>query len=165
VYLSLGSNLGDRERNLGRAFELLSEILRDPIMSGIYRTDPLYVKDQPFFLNAAAKGHTLLAPEELIDRIHGIERFLGRNREAETRMGPRTLDIDILLFGNLEISTPSLTIPHPRMTERAFVLVPLLELAPELRDPRNGSPLKGSLPGLRGQGVYSWPPGRYNSGQ
>jgi 2-amino-4-hydroxy-6-hydroxymethyldihydropteridine diphosphokinase len=156
VYLSLGSNVGDREKNLRRGIKLLSRFHYDFRVSRIYQSEPMYVKEQPLFLNAAAEGCTLLQPIELLQHIHGIEASLGRDRDSEERMGPRVLDIDILLFGDLVLQTRELSIPHPRMSERAFVLVPLLELSPGLEDPRNGRPYRELLNGLRGQGVYSW---------
>jgi 2-amino-4-hydroxy-6-hydroxymethyldihydropteridine diphosphokinase len=158
IYLSLGSNIGDRESNLRRAFQALSEFCRDLRMSRIYQTVPLYVADQPPFLNAAVEGVTDLEPEELLSRIHEIEAGLGRDRRRERRMGPRAVDIDVLLYGNLVLDSTNLTIPHTRMRERAFVLVPLLELAPGLKDPRTGAPYRDDLSGVAGQGVYSYSP-------
>ena len=154
VYLSLGSNLGDREGNLRRTCEALSSFLRDLRLSPIYRTDPLYVVDQPPFLNAAVEGAVDLAPQDLLGRIHAVEAEMGRDRSRETRRGPRTLDIDILLYGALVLESPELTIPHPRLLERAFALVPLLDLAPEIMDPRTGRPLRAALEAVGRRGVY-----------
>jgi 2-amino-4-hydroxy-6-hydroxymethyldihydropteridine diphosphokinase len=156
VFLSLGSNLGDREGNLRNAFERLEDLLGNPRFSGIFQSAPLYVTDQPPFLNAAAEGVSELAPYELLRWIHEVEKTLGRDRRREIRMGPRPLDLDILLFGSLVINDAALTIPHPRLHERAFALIPLLELAPELRDPRTGRPFKEFLDALGDQGVYSY---------
>ena len=156
VFLSLGSNIGDRAGNLRRAFERLGEFLGNPRFSGVFQSAPLYVTDQPPFLNAAAEGVTELAPLELLRKIHGVEMALGRDRRREIRMGPRSLDIDILLFGSLVMDDAALTIPHPRLHERAFALIPLLELAPELRDPGTGRPFRESLEALGDQGVYSY---------
>ncbi len=157
VYLAAGSNLGDRERALREAFEQLRALCADLRFSSLYETRPLYVTDQPLFLNAAVEASTTLAPEALLDGLQGIEKSLGRDRAREQRMGPRTLDLDILLFGEELIASPRLTIPHPRLAERAFVLVPLLELAPGLRDPRTGRPLSEALARIGDQGVYSYP--------
>jgi 2-amino-4-hydroxy-6-hydroxymethyldihydropteridine diphosphokinase len=158
VFLSLGSNLGDREANLRRAFSLLSSFCLGLRISGLYRTLPLYLRDQPDFLNAVAEGTTELAPLELLRRLQEIEAELGRDRSREIRMGPRTMDLDILLYGNRLSETADLTIPHPRMKERAFVLVPLLELAPELADPGTGESYAEALNAIGGLGVYSYPP-------
>ncbi len=156
VFLSLGSNLGDRERNLRKAFARLGEFLENPRFSGIFQSAPLYLTDQPPFLNAAAEGVCGLDPLELLRRIHEVEKARGRDRRREIRMGPRPLDIDILLFGSLVMDDAALTIPHPRLHERAFALIPLLELAPELRDPRTGRLFRESLEALGDQGVYSY---------
>ena len=127
--------------------------------SGIFETDPMYVLEQPRFLNAVASGLTDLAPRPLLDEIHAIESALGRDRSTEVRRGPRTLDVDLLLHGSLVSDDPDLTLPHPRIAERAFVLVPLLELAPELVDPRTGAPYAATLARLGRAGVYSQPAG------
>jgi len=110
--------------------------------SGIYETRPLYVEDQPRYLNAVGEAWSSFAPETMLRHLQRIEKDLGRDRSREVRRGARTLDLDILLCGNVVMKTPVLTIPHPFMTERLFVLVPLLELDPELRDPSNGRPFK-----------------------
>ncbi len=157
IFLSLGSNIGDREKNLLTAFERLSSFCGDLRLSSIFQTAPLYLRDQPDFLNAVAEGSTLLAPAALLLRLHEIEADLGRDRSREVRMGPRTMDLDLLLYGSLELKTKDLTIPHPRMTERAFVLVPLLELAPELKDPVTGRPYADALRVVGRWGVYSYP--------
>jgi len=114
------------------------------------------------FLNAVGEVVLSCEPRELLGLIHDIEGRLGRDREKERRMGPRPIDVDILLFDALVIDSPELTIPHPRLAERSFVLVPLLELCPELRDPRTGAPYMQSLRALNGEtrgirGVYSPP--------
>lgn len=134
VYFSLGSNLGDREAYLRRALDALGvaggRVLR---VSSIRETEPVDVREQPKFLNLVAEAETDLFPKQLLARTQQIERELGRARTLPK--GPRTIDIDILLYGNLVMDTPELTIPHPRMAERLFVLEPLAELAPELRHP------------------------------
>jgi 2-amino-4-hydroxy-6-hydroxymethyldihydropteridine diphosphokinase len=157
IYLSLGSNLGDREKNLRAAFSRLSVFCRDLRLSSIYRTEPLYIGNQPDFLNAVVEATTDLAPLELLHRLHEIEADLGRDRGREIRMGPRTLDLDILLYGGLLSRTEVLTVPHPRMKERAFVLVPLLELAPDISEPGNGKPYAEALAAVGARGVYSYP--------
>jgi 2-amino-4-hydroxy-6-hydroxymethyldihydropteridine diphosphokinase len=126
--------------------------------SSLYETRPLYVTDQPLFLNAAVEGRTSLTPDALLDGLQSIEKALGRDRSKERRMGPRTLDLDVLLFGREVIESPRLTIPHPRLAERAFALIPLLELAPDLRDPRTRLPFAEALARIGDQGVYSYPP-------
>lgn len=128
AYLGLGSNLGDRERYLLTAVERLRShpCIREVSPSPIYETDPVGVTDQPLFLNMACRIRTTLAPEELLDVAMNIEKTLGRRRDI--RWGPRTIDIDILLYDNAAIDTGRLTVPHPRMMERMFVLVPLLDV-------------------------------------
>ena len=109
-------------------------------LSSIYETRPLYVEDQPRYLNAVGEAWSSFAPEAMLRQLQRIEGELGRDRIHEVRRGARTLDLDILLCGEVVMKTPALTIPHPLMSERLFVLVPLLELDPGLRDPRNGRP-------------------------
>jgi 2-amino-4-hydroxy-6-hydroxymethyldihydropteridine diphosphokinase len=156
VFLSLGSNLGDREANLRGAYERLGELCGNVRLSGIFQSAPLYITDQPLFLNAVVECFTEILPIELLGKIHEIEAGLGRDRRIERRMGPRTLDIDILLYGSLVMNTPELKIPHPRLLERAFALSPLLELDQELRDPRTGLPFREAFDLLGDQGVYSY---------
>ncbi len=155
-YIALGSNLGDREGNLRRAWEMIARNGTDGRLSSLYESKPMYVTDQPLFLNAVGTIRSSLEPRELLEEIHRIEAGLGRDRSRERRMGPRTIDLDILLCDSLVLDEPDLTIPHPRIAERGFVLVPLLELASDLRDPRDGSLFAESLPG-RTEGVYSYP--------
>ncbi|HTS65669.1 MAG TPA: 2-amino-4-hydroxy-6-hydroxymethyldihydropteridine diphosphokinase [Candidatus Acidoferrales bacterium] len=129
VYVSLGSNMGDRERNLHAALDRL-----DPVrVSPIYETEPVDYKDQPWFLNLVAEIKTDLFPKQLLGLAQRIERESGRVRL--TPKGPRTIDVDILLFGSAVMRTPELEIPHPRLAERRFVLVPLADLEPGLRHP------------------------------
>ena len=134
VFLSLGSNLGEKEKNISRAKELLKkkgiEIIKE---SSIYLTAPWGKKDQPWFLNQVIEVATSLPPEELLDLIKGIEKELGR--EKGEKWGPRIIDLDILFYGEKIINLPSLTIPHPYLHERAFVLIPLTEIAPEFVHP------------------------------
>ena len=137
VYLGLGSNVGDRLANLVRALENLGasgdlEILD---CSAVYETEPWGLTDQPKFLNCAVKARTTLMPEQLLGLAKTIEPKMGRT--AGVRYGPRPIDIDILLYGDLVINleVPDLQIPHPRMAERAFVLIPLAEIAPCVNHP------------------------------
>lgn len=134
VYLGLGSNLGDRRAHIERALELLSESgINLTRVSSLYRSEPVDVTAQPWFLNCVAETETELMPLQLLRRLKRIEACLGRRRGR--RRGPRTIDIDILLYASHVMDTSELSIPHPRMAERRFVLLPLRELAPELRHP------------------------------
>jgi len=133
VYLSLGSNLGDREANLRNAIERLRGVGNPVAISSFYETEPIDVVSQPWFLNCAVKLDTEKMPRQLITAILSLEQEMGRQRKQQK--APRTIDIDILLFGSSIIEIPSLTIPHPRMHERRFVLEPLAEIAPDARHP------------------------------
>jgi len=134
IYLSLGSNIGDRERNLREAVErLASNDVRVLRTSRIYETEPVDNKDQAWFLNQVVEAETALFPMQLLTRIGRVERELGRVRTV--RKGPRTIDIDILFYGAATVETQRLEIPHPRIAERRFVLAPMAELAPDLRHP------------------------------
>jgi 2-amino-4-hydroxy-6-hydroxymethyldihydropteridine diphosphokinase len=152
VYLSLGSNLGDRERNLREAIRMLGEAgVHAQRVSSLYETEPVGVRDQPWFLNLVVEAETELFPRQLLARIHRIEFALGRKRVRP--QGPRTADIDILLYGDSVIETEELTVPHPRLEERRFVLEPLAELAPELRHPVSRRTIRELLAGTAGQAV------------
>ena len=153
VFLSAGSNMGDREANLRAAFSRVEKLFEDFHASPLYQTAPLYVKDQPPYLNAVVGGRTRMRPFALLEAIQRIEALMGRDRRGEKRRGPRTLDLDIILYGNLVLSTPVLTIPHPGIRERAFVIVPLLDIAPEARDPLRGDLYQGLLRSVMGQGI------------
>jgi len=122
--------------------------------SSIYRTSPRYVLDQPDFLNLVVRGETDLPPAELLSRTQAVEARFGRDRSRERRKGPRTLDVDVLLYGEAIVDTPDLAVPHPGMTERAFVLAPLEELSPGLRHPSTGEPFAAYLAASDGQGIY-----------
>ncbi len=135
AYLGLGSNLGDRKGNLDKAIEYLSQRLRLTKKSSVYDTEPMENPEQPRFLNMVCQVKTMLKPEDLLVLAKGIERKMGRVLGKPN--SPRTIDIDILFYGGEVINTPDLTIPHPRLTERAFVLVPLTEIAPTLVHPVN----------------------------
>lgn len=130
AYIGLGANLGDRSEMLEWATERLGALGSVEAISGVYETDPLHVLDQPRFLNAVARVRTALRPESVLAGLLAIELDAGRTRSI--RHGPRTLDLDLLLFDDLIVHTPDLTLPHPRLHERAFVLVPLADLAPHL---------------------------------
>ncbi len=133
AFIGLGSNLGDREDTLRRAVELLGEEpgIEVVAISSWRETDPVGYLDQPRFLNAACAVETELAPRELLARLLEIERVLGRRRDGP-RFGPRTADLDLLLYGEEIVDEPDLTVPHPRLAERRFVLEPLVELDPQL---------------------------------
>jgi 2-amino-4-hydroxy-6-hydroxymethyldihydropteridine diphosphokinase len=134
AYLSLGSNLGDRAANIENALVRLDSAgVRIVRRSSIYKTEPVEFTSQGWFLNLAAEVETALMPRQLLHAIRGVEKELGRRRIV--RAGPRVLDIDILLYGTSIVRTAELEIPHPRMAERRFVLVPMAELAPGLRHP------------------------------
>ncbi|MCY4529292.1 MAG: 2-amino-4-hydroxy-6-hydroxymethyldihydropteridine diphosphokinase [Chloroflexi bacterium] len=128
VYLGLGSNLGDKRGNIERAIERLRELSSELTVSGLYETAPVGVTIQPSFVNAVCGMWTGLSVFELLREIHGIQCEAGVR--GAVLNGPRMLDIDILLFGNLVVDLPHLKVPHPRMTEREFVLRPLVEVAP-----------------------------------
>ena len=150
AYVGLGSNLGEREATLWKALEGLgaTEGIQVLAVSSFRETDPVGVVDQPRFVNAAVALETSLRPRELLERLLDVERSLGRDRAVEERWGPRTLDLDLLLYGGESIDEPGLEVPHPRLAERAFVLEPLLELDPDLRLP-DGRPLRDLYgPGL-----------------
>jgi 2-amino-4-hydroxy-6-hydroxymethyldihydropteridine diphosphokinase len=147
VYLSLGSNVGDREANLREAISKLSEVGQVVAVSAFYETEPVDTGPQPWFLNCAVKLDTEKMPRQLIAAILSLEQSMGRQRRKEK--APRTIDIDVLLFGSSIVELPSLTIPHPRMHQRRFVLEPLAEIAPEARHPgfkRTIRELRDSLP-------------------
>jgi len=133
VYLGLGSNMGDRRENLERALEYLSQRLGVIVKSSIYDTEPMENPSQPRFLNMVCQAKTMLQPEDLLTLAKGIERKMGR--QPGRTNSPRPIDIDILFYGDKVINTPGLVIPHPRMNYRAFVLVPLAEIATTLVHP------------------------------
>ena len=148
AYVGLGSNMGDRERMLWSAVHMLAfnPEVEVTAVSGFRETDPVGLLDQPRFLNAAVALETELAPGALLELLLSIESELGRTRDGP-RFGPRTIDLDLLLYGDDTIDEPGLTIPHPRLHERPFVLEPLAELDPELTVPGLG-PVRGLLAGL-----------------
>jgi len=155
AYLSLGSNMGDRQQNLAKALDFLRQRLRAQKTSSVYDTEPAGDTDQPRFLNMACEVQTRLAPEDLLTLVKGIESKLGRTGKSGA---PRPIDIDILLYGEEVIETPELTIPHPKIAERAFVLIPLAEIAPDVMHPTSSQTIKELLQGLKEgkQGVFKW---------
>jgi 2-amino-4-hydroxy-6-hydroxymethyldihydropteridine diphosphokinase len=139
AYVGLGANLGNRERTITRAVELLArrEGVEVVAVSTLRETDPVGFTEQPRFLNGAVAVETDLEPRQLLDELLGVERELGRTRDGP-RFGPRTIDLDLLVFGDREVSEPGLTVPHPRLAERVFALAPLAELDPNLDVPGRG---------------------------
>ena len=137
VYLGLGANLGDRRANLRAALERLAPDLHVEAVSSLYETDPVGPRDQPKFLNACCLATTELPARAVLERLLAVERALGRERGE--RWGPREIDLDLLLYGDAVIDEEGLHVPHPELANRAFVLVPLAEIAGDARDPRSGS--------------------------
>ena len=157
AYLGLGSNLGLREDNLLRAIDLLRPLVRVHCSSSVYQTAPWGYVEQPIFLNCVLEVTSTLAPHRLLDSVIGLEREMGRQRGA--RYGPRLIDVDILLYGNLNLDHSDLQIPHPRMHMRAFVLVPLAELAPNLNHPALNCSIAALAQRVNGkEGVTIWGP-------
>lgn len=138
AFIALGSNLGEPERQIARALRELAELpsTRVDRVSSLYRSAPVGYRDQPDFVNAVAAVETRLTPSALLEGLLAIER--GHGRQRDFRNAPRTLDLDIVLYGDLALDQPGLVIPHPRMHERAFVVVPLVEIAPEAAIPGRG---------------------------
>lgn len=143
VAIALGSNLGDRERTLRDAAAVLGEWLQDLRLSTFHETDPVGVGNQPRFVNAAATGRTTLPARDLLTTLLDIEARFGRERPYPG--APRTLDLDLILYGDLVVGEPELTVPHPRFRERLFVLEPLAEIAADWMDPVTGKTLRELL--------------------
>ena len=157
VYLSLGSNMGDRAENIARAIAALGQRgVRVTQESSLYETEPLEIREQPWFLNCAIEAETELSPERLMEVLLEIEREMGRERAVPK--GPRVIDIDILLYGSDIVRGPALEIPHPRMAERKFVLVPLAEIAGEANHPVAMMTIAEMLEATADRGeVRKWP--------
>ncbi len=138
AYLGLGTNLGDRQANIQAALQKLADLPTIQLMrvSSLYETAPVGVTNQPDFLNLVVAARTSLAPQALLDSLLHIENQMGRTRTQ--RWGPRVIDLDLLLYGDAQVALPGLTVPHPRLRERAFVVVPLAEIAPNLALPGDG---------------------------
>jgi 2-amino-4-hydroxy-6-hydroxymethyldihydropteridine diphosphokinase len=153
AYLSIGSNMGDRDAHLVRTLERLASVdIRVVRASAVYETEPRDVPDQPWFLNQVVEIETSLFPRQLLTRLLKIEQAMGRVRNAPK--GPRTMDIDILFYSDAIVSTPDLEIPHPRLADRRFVLEPLTELAPEFRHPRTRKTVREMLAAVIHQKVH-----------
>jgi 2-amino-4-hydroxy-6-hydroxymethyldihydropteridine diphosphokinase len=152
AYVALGANLGDPKATVLAAFAALANLPESRVArcSSLYRTAPVGILSQPDFVNAVALLETTLAPEALLDALLDIEARFGRIRRE--RNGPRTLDLDLLLYDDIELDLPRLTLPHPRLHLRAFVLLPLAEVAPDLAIPRRGS-VAAWLPAVANQGI------------
>jgi 2-amino-4-hydroxy-6-hydroxymethyldihydropteridine diphosphokinase len=135
IYLALGSNLGDRLANLKQAIAALTPQIDVKAKSQVYETPPWGIEDQPKFLNQVVKAKTYLEPEQLLKHLKRLEVALGRKESIPN--GPRLIDMDILFFDDLVLNTPALVIPHPRLHERGFVLLPLMDIAPDLVHPVN----------------------------
>jgi 2-amino-4-hydroxy-6-hydroxymethyldihydropteridine diphosphokinase len=138
VFLSLGSNVGDRENNLCAAVAALSELgVKIKQVSSIYETEPVDLLEQPWFLNCVVEGETTVPPVELLKRLRALEKSMGSKKLVAR--GPRLIDLDILVYGQQTIDSPELQVPHPRMHLRRFVLTPLAEIAPDLKLPTWGA--------------------------
>ncbi|MEO7018731.1 MAG: GTP cyclohydrolase MptA [Ktedonobacteraceae bacterium] len=156
VYLALGANLGDRRGNLSAALQRLREVLDIDVVSSVYETEPVGYAEQPRFLNIVCRGKTWLDALHLLKYVKEIEAAIGR--KPSFRNGPRPIDIDILFYDDLSIEQDNLTIPHPRMRERAFVLAPLAEIAPDVLDPHSGKTALALLTEISQEGVTQFAP-------
>ena len=154
VYIGIGSNIGDRELYIKNALSSLRTVLKNILCSGYYKTEPRDYMEQDFFLNVVVCGDTDLTPIELLKRTQLIEIEEGRRRDEKIPKGPRTIDLDILLYGNKIIKENILKIPHVSIKERSFVLIPLLELDSDLNDPYTGIKYSLFLEKIEKQGVY-----------
>lgn len=148
VVVALGANTGARERTIARAIAAMTErgLLAVEAQAPLYESPPMYVTDQPAFLNTVVVGRTDLSPKELIDKLKSLEEELGRKPTFQN--GPRAIDLDIVLFGEQVVSIPDLRIPHPRLAERRFVLQPLCDVCPDLIHPVTGRSMRNLLEAL-----------------
>jgi len=162
VLLGLGANLGDPRRQLAEAVASLGARMEDVRVSSVYRTEPVGHRDQPDFLNLVVRGRTRLPPEALLREVLAIERWLGRERSFPN--APRTIDIDLLAYGDRVMETPELTLPHPRMARRGFVLHPLAEVAPEWIHPTLGQTARELLSAAPSLERVEWA-GRLDDGE
>lgn len=151
IYLSLGSNLEDRLDNLQRALQKLRQFVHIQRVSSVYETEPVGYLDQPYFFNIVCSGDTHLTAQELLVQAKAIEKRQGR--QETIRNGPRPIDIDILLYDTCVYEDQYLTLPHPRMMERAFVLIPLVEISPDVIEPRSGRTARELLQTITQSGV------------
>ena len=151
TYIGLGANLGDRRANFAAALARLGSDLTVEAVSSLYETDPVGPQDQPQFLNACCLATTGLPARAVLDRLLAIERGLGRERRE--RWGPREIDLDLLLYGDAIIDEDGLRVPHAELANRAFVLVPLAEIAPDARDPRSGRTIAELADAIHRSGV------------
>ena len=149
VFLGLGSNLGHRLDNLERGLEILGELMRLVKCSSIYETEPWGFAEQPLFLNCVVEGETLASPEGVLEILKDAEKRVGRRATFE--WGPRVFDADLLFYGRRIVNLPQLTVPHPRMQERAFVLVPMAEIAPDFVHPLMGMSMKAMAERVEGR--------------
>jgi 2-amino-4-hydroxy-6-hydroxymethyldihydropteridine diphosphokinase len=163
VWLGLGSNLGNPSENVSEAIILLRDIFSELRVSRFWHSKARYVEDQPDFINAVSKGLTKLGPRELLRSIQEIESKMGRDRTKAGPKGPRSIDIDILLYGEAIVIEDDLIVPHPGMRDRKFVLLPLLELDKTIIDPVSRKPFLSFLRDLPAQGIYPMPSSLYDS--
>jgi 2-amino-4-hydroxy-6-hydroxymethyldihydropteridine diphosphokinase len=154
VFLGLGANLGDCAGTIRAAFSELSRLLEGALLSRLWRSSPLYDEVQPDFINAAVMGDTDLSPHGLLSAVNAIETAFGRTRLHERPKGPRTLDIDILLYGSITLVEPDLKIPHAGLSERLFAILPILDLDEGLLDPVSGMAFSTIAKSLPPQGIY-----------